>query len=231
MEGVASVKGSLSVIKIKPFGSGMVSSQLPSHLRCSLQLWQAGVPPRRNFAWQCPCRSENNVLQNKQSAQDRQPCNYSNANPSGMAARENSLAEKQPKNMFKYTSHWSVLGTLLSQWDCYLVKASLLYSTITEMTVQWTYCTCEDNARGSIIFDWMAPWDLQSCNFNHWPNVWSHWRIKNDGENKGCGERSSQPGRGLTHPFFLLMPEDRVLWTMFLAEDSTGLKIRLLLFS
>lgn len=109
-----------------------------------------------------------------------------------------------------------------------MAKASLLHSTITEMNVPWTYCTYEDSACGSIIFGRMAPWDLQSGTFNHRPNVWPRWRIKNDGENKGCGERSSQPGRGVTHPFFLLVPEDRVLWTMFLAEDFTALKILLL---
>ena len=118
------------------------------------------MPPRRNFAWQCPCRSERNVLQNRQSAQDRQPCNYSGTDPSGMAAWENSLAENQLKNMFKYTSHWSGLGTLLSQRDCCLAKASLLYSTITEMTVQWTCCTYEDSACGSIS---LAEWPLETC--------------------------------------------------------------------
>lgn len=220
---VASVKGSLSVIKLTPLEVLWFSLGYQATWAASLRLRQAGVPPHRSFACPCPCRSESNVPQN------RRPYHYSGTNPSGMAAWENLPAKNQLKNRSKYTSHWCGSGTLLSQ-DCYLAKASLLDSRTAAMTAQWTYCTYEASACGSVIFGWMAPWDLQSGTFNRQLTVWPCWKIKKDGENKGCGEGSSQAGRGLTHPFLLLMPEDRVFWTVFLAEDPTALKIRLLLF-
>lgn len=105
-----------------------------------------------------------------------------------------SLAENQLKNVFKYTSHWSRLGTLLPQQDCCLAKASQLRSTTAEMTVQWSYCTHEGSTFGYTILGQMAPCDLQSCNFNHWPSVWSHWRIKN--------VENGPDSLGLAHPFF-----------------------------
>lgn len=162
------------------------------------------------------------MLEKRQPAQDRQLCTHSSTNPGGMASWEVS-GWKSAKNMSKYTSHWSWLGTLLSQQDCCLAKASLLCSTTAEMTVQWSYCTHEGSTFGYVIFGQMAPCDLQSCNFNHWPNIWSHWTIKDVEKVPDSLEED-------WHILSFLMPEDRVLWTMFLAEDSTALKMKLLLF-